>query len=91
MDFKLSITTSKTGFDTGFDPFKNMQCIHVVFDFEHDFTLVRRNRTNGFAQVSNLPPLGNSFIRFHESHEFGELSLFDVPTGMSFITFRPKK
>ena len=55
-----------------------MQCIHVVnCDFKHDFTLVRCNRSNGFAQVSNFLPLGNSFIRFHETHEFLELAIFD--------------
>lgn len=54
-----------------------MQRIHVVnCNFEHDFALVRRYRANCFAQISNLLPLSNSFIRFHETHEFGKLSLF---------------
>ena len=54
-----------------------MQGIHIVnCNLEHDFALVRRNRTNGFAQVSNLHPLSNSFFRFHEAHEFWELSPF---------------
>ena len=58
---------------------KCMQCIHVVnCDFEHDFALVWGHCANGFAQVSNLPSLGNSFIRFHEAHEFWELSFFEV-------------
>ena len=46
-------------------------------DFEHDFALVRGHCSNGFAQVSDLPSLGDSFIRFHEAHEFWELSLFE--------------
>lgn len=54
-----------------------MQRIHIVnCDFEHDFALVRRYCANCFAQVSNLLPLSNSFIRFHETHEFGKLALF---------------
>ena len=53
-----------------------MQGIHIVnCDFEHDFTLVWRDRSNGLAQVSNLLPLSNSLFRLHETHEFWELSL----------------
>ena len=63
-----------------------MQRIHVVnCDFEHDFALVRRYRANCFAQVSNLLPLSNSFIRFHETHEFGKLSLFQCSNNEYFL------
>jgi hypothetical protein len=55
-----------------------MQGIHVVnCDFKHDFALVWRNRTNGFAQVSDLLSLSNSFLRLNETHELWKLSLFE--------------